>query len=103
MDFNPHVDPFSSELLFAGRQHVIERLHDHVSYGQSVVIIGGRRTGKTTLIRQLSMRPFARKVIVSDVSGWDLSSESAGLGALQSAVEGLPETRYARGGRNGLV
>jgi hypothetical protein len=49
------------------------------------------------------MRSFGRKVILSDVSGWDLSSESAGLGALQSAVEGLPETSYESGARNGLV
>lgn len=40
-------DPFVAESLFVGRQPVVDRLSTQLTVGQSLVLIGGRRTGKT--------------------------------------------------------
>lgn len=96
-------NPFRKESLFVGRDPVVASLGDLIRHGQSVILIGGRRTGKTTLTRQLAAAPVERKVIATDVAGWDLSSEASGLGALRSAIEGVPETRYASGTRHEVV
>jgi hypothetical protein len=96
-------NPFLKESLFVGRHSVVAQLSDLIRYGQSGILIGGRRTGKTTLTRQLAAAPVGRRVITTDVAGWDLRSQASGLGALRSAIEGVPETRYATGTRDDVV
>lgn len=96
-------NPFLEGSLFVGRHLVMARLRNLIHHGQSLILIGGRRTGKTTLIRQLAAATVERKIIATDVAGWDLSSQASGLGALRSAIEGVPETRYPSGTRDDVV
>lgn len=96
-------NPFLGDALFVGRHLAVARLNDLIRYGESLILIGGRRTGKTTLARQLAATPVDRKIIATDVAGWDLSSQASGLGALRSAIQGVPETRYAYSTRDDVV
>ena len=82
---------------------MLEQLREKIRYGQSTLLIGGRRTGKTTLARRVAIAGVERKVIFTDVAGWDLTSQATGLGALQSAVEGVPETRHKSAIRDDLI
>ena len=82
---------------------MVEQLREKIRYGQSTLLIGGRRTGKTTLARRVAIADVERKVIFTDVAGWDLTSQATGLGALQSAVQGVPETRHKSAIRDDLI
>jgi len=97
------ANPFLDDSLFVGRHLVVAKLSNLVRHGQSLILIGGRRTGKTTLVRQLAAAPVGRKIIATDVAGWDLSTQASGLGALRSAIEGVRETHFASGTRHDVV
>lgn len=79
------------------------RLEKMLREGRSALLIGGRRVGKSTLTRQLSVDRVQRTLIRADVSGWDLSSLQAGLGALRGELEGLPPTVYPEASRHEII
>jgi hypothetical protein len=47
-------NPFVPYAPFVGRQYLIEKIEQKLSRGQSTLLIGGRRAGKTALLEQLS-------------------------------------------------
>lgn len=96
-------NPFWSKDLFVGRHKEVARLEKMLREGRSALLIGGRRAGKSTLTRQLSADRVQRTLIRADVSGWDLSSLQAGLGALRGELEGLPPTTYPEASRHEII
>jgi AAA domain/TIR domain len=96
-------NPLLSASLFVGRDRQLSRIAGLLRQGQSTLLIGGRRAGKTTLLRRLSAESVDRSLVVTDVAGWDLSSESTALGALLGAIEGRPETAHAAASRGDVV
>ena len=97
------ANPFRSGDLFVGRKRDLGRVEGLLSQGQSMLLVGGRRAGKTTLTRQVSADRIQRTLIQTDVTGWDLTSMSSCLGALLSAIEGLPPTAHAAAERQDIV
>jgi hypothetical protein len=67
------------------------------------LLVGGRRAGKTTLVRHLSRDELERALVYTDVAGWDLTSEATALGGLRGAVEGKPETTYDHATRSDVA
>jgi hypothetical protein len=96
-------NPFDSQELFVGRDAMLSRLADRLNQGRSTLLIGGRRAGKTTLIRRLEPHLVDRALVSTDVSGWDLSSEETALGALLGVVSGEQETTHNQASRHGVV
>src|SRR5690349_1316842 len=94
------VNPLLSSNLFVGRDQELGKLARLLGQGRSALLIGGRRAGKTTLARRLSSENVGRTVAFTDVSGWDLTSEPSGLGALRGALESSPETAYDQASRS---
>lgn len=97
------LNPFLSSRLFVGRDKQLVQLTRLLRQGQSTLLVGGRRAGKTTLARHLSSDTIARALVFTDVAGWDLTSEATALGGLRSAVEAKPESMYDHATRNDLV
>ncbi|HKS47516.1 MAG TPA: AAA family ATPase [Amycolatopsis sp.] len=96
-------NPFYSEELFVGRDAALSRLAGRLDQGRSTLLIGGRRAGKTTLTRHLTPHLVGRGLVRTDVSGWDLSSEQAALGALLGVVSGEQETVHSQASRHDVV
>jgi hypothetical protein len=97
------ANPFRSGDLFVGRKRDLGQVEGLLRQGQSVLLVGGRRAGKTTLTRQVSADRIQRTLVRTDVTGWDLTSMSSCLGALLSAIEGLPLTAHAAAERKDIV
>ncbi|GAA3891668.1 hypothetical protein GCM10022243_65700 [Saccharothrix violaceirubra] len=79
------MNPYHSSDLFVGRHNHLARLNAMLDRGRSVLLIGGRRVGKTTLLRRVEV---GRTLIRTDTTGWDLHDESTALGALLGALKG---------------
>jgi AAA+ ATPase superfamily predicted ATPase len=56
-----------STLPFVGRKRQLEDIHEAILDGKSVLLVGGRRVGKTRLLAEL--RTQERRLVVGDVSG----------------------------------
>lgn len=97
------ANPFWSADLFVGRDPDVQRLEHLLREGRSTLLIGGRRVGKTTMARRLSAAKIQRPLVLTDVAGWDLSSESASLGALRGALDGVSATAYVQAARHDVV
>ncbi|MEU8632808.1 AAA family ATPase [Amycolatopsis sp. NPDC048633] len=93
-------NPFLSPDLFVGRDAALSRLAEGLSEGRSTLLIGGRRAGKTTLTRHLTPDLVGRALVRTDVSGWDLTSEQAALGALLGIATGKQETTHDSASRH---
>ncbi|HUY52616.1 MAG TPA: AAA family ATPase [Streptosporangiaceae bacterium] len=100
---NDGANPFWSADLFVGRGPDVRRFEHLLREGRSTLLIGGRRAGKTTMARRLSAARIQRTLVLTDAAGWDLSSESASLGALRGALDGVSATAYAQAARHDLV
>lgn len=96
------ANPFWSAELFVGRHPDVRALEDLLREGRSARLVGGRRAGKTTVVRRISEDLIQRKLVKVDIAGWDLSSESAGLGTLRGAIERLPLATYADASRQDI-
>lgn len=92
-------NPYLSSALFVGRDSQLAQVAGILKQGRSVLLIGGRRAGKSTLARQLTTESVNRTLIRTDVAGWDLRSEAAALGALLSAVQRKQETVHIQATR----
>jgi hypothetical protein len=95
MSIGSWPNPFRTGELFVGRDKDLRRLEGILGQGQSMLLIGGRRAGKTTLSRQLAGSRMRRTLVLTDVTGWDLTSMESSLGALREAIEGAPTGTYA--------
>jgi hypothetical protein len=81
-------NPFRQRRAFVGRQAELSALGALLGGGQSTLLVGGRRTGKTTLLERLP-EP-GRPVVRCDAAAWDLGSEAGVLAALAAAVTRQP-------------
>jgi hypothetical protein len=97
------MNPLLSPALFVGRDQQSARLTQLLHHGQSTVLIGGRRAGKTTLARHLTSDGIDRALVYTDASGWDLKDEPTALGGLLSAVKGQPETAWDQATRSDVT
>jgi len=90
------VNPYRQRRSFVGRRSELAALSSLLGGGQSALLVGGRRTGKTTLLERLP-EP-GRPIVRCDAAGWDLSSEAAVRDALATAViqqRGAPAAQHA--------
>lgn len=92
-------NPLLSPGLFVGRERDLAEVADLAGQGRSILLVGGRRVGKTTLVRQLLQQSMPGALVYTDAAGWDVTSEASALGALHAAVERRPETARARATR----
>jgi hypothetical protein len=81
-------NPFRQRRAFVGRQAELSTLGTLLGGGQSTLLVGGRRTGKTTLLERLP-EP-GRPVVRCDAAAWNLGSEADVLAALAAAVTRQP-------------
>jgi hypothetical protein len=81
-------NPFRQRRAFVGRRGELSALGALLGGGQSTLLVGGRRTGKTTLLERLP-EP-GRPVVRCDAAAWDLGSETGALTALAAAVTRQP-------------
>ncbi len=89
--------------LFVGRHSQLAEIGRLLGDGRSTLLIGGRRTGKTTLVRQVTEASVGNRALRrTDVTGWDLTSESTACGALLAAITGVPETTHAQASRRDI-
>jgi hypothetical protein len=90
--------------LFLGRDRDLTQVAALLRAGQSALLIGGRRAGKTTLARNITQEAVDRRIRRTDVTGWNLSSEASGLGALRGALdEPNQEMAYGSASRVDIV
>ncbi|WP_433045315.1 AAA family ATPase [Dactylosporangium sp. CS-033363] len=97
------MNPLLSPDLFVGRDDQLGQVGSLLRQGRSTLLIGGRRAGKTTLVRHLSADGVQRNLIRTDAAGWDLTTEATALGALRGALEHRPETAHGRASRNEVL
>ena len=78
------MNPYRQRRTFVGRQAELAVLSDLLGAGQSALLIGGRRTGKTTLLERLP--DPGRAVMHCDAAAWNVQSEADIRTALAAAV-----------------
>jgi hypothetical protein len=86
------VNPFLSDSLFVGRRYELEQATQSLSYGQSILLIGGRRCGKTSVIRRVDA--CGRELIHLDAGGWRLDSEGAAVESIGEQARVAIKDRY---------
>ena len=64
MSIGSWPNPFRTGELFVGRDKDLRRLEGILGQGQSMLLIGGRRAGKTTLSRQLAGSRMRRTLVL---------------------------------------
>ena len=84
-------NPFIHSRLFFGRRRELERLRTNVAHGESTLVVGGRRAGKTRLLEQLDERD--RRVVRTDVGEWTLEDEASAVRAFGTALGSDCSTR----------
>lgn len=77
-------NPFINSQLFFGRQGELRQLRRNIENGESTLLIGGRRVGKTRLLEQLSTQ--IRPIYQTDAGAWEVESEGAAIGHLGQAM-----------------
>ncbi len=78
-------NPFINSRLFLGRRQELQRLRTNVAHGESTLVIGGRRAGKTRLLAQLDESD--RTVRRTDAGEWTLEDEASAIRAIGKAIE----------------
>lgn len=68
------ANPFRGNKFFVGRTSEIDAICDHLDAGQSTLLIGGRRTGKSFLAAHLP--ELKRPTVRLDAGPWNLDSEA---------------------------
>jgi hypothetical protein len=98
----PEADnPYRNNEFFVGRRAELDKIHKHVAVGQSSLLIGGRRTGKSFLISRIEN--VGRRLIKLDAGAWQLDSETVVLDKIGRAIDEHmgdkpppPEVLYSR-------
>src|SRR5687767_12872645 len=84
-------NPYLTEYRFVGRERELAELRQLVRGGQSVVVIGGRKAGKTRLVAQAG--DVGRPVYSTSADGWALTGEVDAFDAIASAMGGTASSR----------
>lgn len=83
----PRRNPFVPYAPFVGRHDQRDRMECLLRDGQSTLLIGGRRTGKTTLVHELRPDVLGRQLLRTDAEGWSLrDGEDAAIRGLGAAL-----------------
>ncbi len=77
-------NPFVNSRLFLGRQQELEKLRTSLAQGETTLVVGGRRAGKTRLLAQLDSRD--RAIGRTDVGAWTLEDEASAIRAIGAAI-----------------
>jgi hypothetical protein len=80
-------DPFAAGDLCVGRDRALARLITLLGAGNSVLLLGGVRSGKTRLAAQLTEESLGRQVLWADTRGWDTDTVQTALGGLRTVLE----------------
>ena len=80
-------------MSFHGRARALQTLDYHVSAGRSILLIGGRRAGKTTLLAHFA--PTGARHVRADAGAWRMDSEQDALAGLAAALGGVEADRAA--------
>lgn len=84
-------NPFAGRGPFAGRQQELAEIREYLARGESALLIGGRRAGKTSLAEQLG--DVERPLYQFDASSCSLESETNIIRALGRKLGGDCGTR----------
>src|SRR5262249_44583429 len=86
----------TTSTLFVGRKRELKKLCDTINRGESVLLVGGRRAGKTRLLDQLHpvrrspgvalSSPLQRPIYFSDAGEWQLDREGDAINALLESL-----------------
>jgi len=80
------ANPYSGSRLFIGRQRELSRLVRSCREGESSLLIGGRRTGKTRLLDRLRQEELHRPYYLTDAGEWQLHTEADAIAKLGQTV-----------------
>lgn len=80
------TNPYANAGTFVGRHWERERLRRFVSRGESCLVIGGRRAGKTMLLDHMEESELGRRIYRTDVGKWRLHDEASAIGQLGEAL-----------------
>ena len=96
-------DPFAAPDLFVGRDHFVARLTTLLSVGNSVLLLGGKHTGKTRLASRLTPEGLGRQILWADTHGWDTSTAQTAFGDLRTVLEQREPGSYATASREAVT
>jgi hypothetical protein len=90
----PADNPYRINGFFVGRCAELAAIRNHLASGQSTLLIGGRRAGKTFLASRLT--DVGRKLIALDAGGWELDSEQNVLTEIGAGLDQLTDAKRPR-------
>jgi MoxR-like ATPase len=84
-------NPYSADSFFVGRDTQLKAVCNHLAYGRSTLLIGGRRCGKSKLAEHLC--DVGRPLVRLDAGGWQLNSEVDALNEIGNGVDRLSDDK----------
>jgi hypothetical protein len=84
-------NPYRADSFFVGRDAKLKTVRDHLAFGRSTLLIGGRRCGKSKLAEHLN--EVGRPIVRLDAGGWELDSEVNALNEIGEGVDLLPDDK----------
>src|ERR1044071_3501709 len=76
--------PYLGRGFFVGREQELEEVEEYLSLGESALLIGGRRTGKTTLAEQIG--DIGRPIHRVHAAAWRSDNEKNSIRAFSHLI-----------------